>query len=171
MKKKLISRLCAVVMSFGLIAAPIGESIDATPIVLKANAVANNTTVSLSGYIWQDVLQGKNIQYYNDIYDSKDISVSSIEVQLLNNRTNEIQFTYTNDDGFYKFENVSVSSLSNYSIKIEYDGLDYTLVTPNTTFDATNFNSSSKAYENTSKRTMLNSYGENITSGKSEAIN
>ncbi|MBR1384334.1 MAG: PASTA domain-containing protein [Ruminococcus sp.] len=127
--------------------------------------VKTPATISLSGYVWEDLKHGKSEQVYDNRRGSDDIYLSGKEVQLINNRTKTTQYAYTDNVGLFSFNNVRVSELSECTIKFDYNGLVYTLVDSSKDFSESR---RSRANEDTIRRKTLNSMGLNITSGKKE---
>ena len=125
--------------------------------------------VKLSGYVWVDMVSGKQ-SYRNDLYkedndfDTADILLDGIKVRLKDKTTGEtIKETTTselgrytgdrgnNGHGEYLFTDVLIDKLQDYYIEFEYDGLTYTNVVPHI-----DKNNGSKSAENATVRDNFN---------------
>ncbi len=136
--------------------------------------------VKLSGYVWVDMVAGKQ-SYRNDLYkedndfDTADILLDGIKVRLKDKITGEtIKETTTselgrytgdrgnNGHGEYLFTDVLTDKLQDYYIEFEYDGLTYTNVIPNI-----DKNNGSKSAENATVRDNFNKKFS-VVEGKSQ---
>ncbi|WP_024859093.1 S8 family serine peptidase [Ruminococcus albus] len=176
MKNKLALKVLSAVTSFALVFSTSGAL--PNKILEKDNAIqasaASIDNITLSGYCWHDIYYlMKNESAKDDKYgflegnsNYSDEGFSNAKVKLVNKKTNSVINTYTDENGYYKFENVSASNLANYSIELEYNGLNYTTSPTNYDFNSASFNSTSKADEDINRRNVINRMGLNITSGK-----
>ena len=149
--------------------------------------------IDLSGFVWEDKLGGvKEISYatYGDGIFAKinenegDEKLGEITVRLIDKDGKIVKETKTNSEddntngikkGEYKFTNVLIDKLADYSIEFEYDGLKYTSVTPKAIMDKDEYNNkyepdiadinevNSKAAEIVQQRKDLNSAFTEIT--------
>lgn len=112
--------------------------------------------VKLSGYVWEDVISGKQ-STRNDLFkdndlDDSDILLDGITVRLKDRTTGEtVKEGTTADGGSYLFTDVLIEKLQDYYIEFEYDGLTYTNVIPHEDRD-----NGSKAAENPEVRDRFN---------------
>ncbi len=114
------------------------------------------TEIRLSGYVWEDRVDGKT-SIRNDLYDDSTIDrlVEGITVKLKDSTGNVIKQTITNSNGAYTFTEVPLTNLDTHYIEFEYDGLDYANVSSNITVA-----NGSKAIENVNTR---NTFDNNFT--------
>lgn len=176
MKNKLALKVLSAVTSFALVFSTSGAL--PNKILEKDNAIqasaASTDNITLSGYCWHDIYYlMKNESVKDDKYgflegnsNYSDEGFSNAKVKLINKKTDSVINTYTDENGYYKFENVSVSNLANYSIEFEYNGLDYTTSPSSVNFTSSSFYCTSKADEDINRRNVINRMGLNITSGK-----
>ena len=112
--------------------------------------------VKLSGYVWEDVISGKqstrNDLFQDNDLDDADILLDGITVRLKNRETGEtVKEGTTSDGGAYLFTDVLIEDLDKYYIEFEYDGLTYTNVIPHIDKD-----NGSKSAENAEVRDRFN---------------
>lgn len=112
--------------------------------------------VKLSGYVWEDVISGKqstrNDLFQDNDLDDADILLDGITVRLKNRETGEtVKEGTTSDGGAYLFTDVLIEDLDKYYIEFEYDGLTYTNVIPHIDRD-----NGSKSAENAEVRDRFN---------------
>lgn len=100
---------------------------------------AGDTPISISGFAWIDVPNGK-VNQYNNTYDSGETRLSGITVKLIENDTNkEIARTTTNSNGEYTFSNVcTYNNVQNYHVEFDYSNTDYSKYYPVTTSNSEN---------------------------------
>lgn len=100
---------------------------------------AGDTPISISGFAWIDVANGK-VNETNNIYDNGETQLSGITVKLIENDTNkEIATTKTNSNGEYTFNNVcTYNNVQNYHIEFDYSNTQYTKYYPVTVSTETN---------------------------------
>lgn len=108
------------------------ENIDSDKVDL-VTAKNEQKYVDLSGFVWEDVIDGKssirNGKYNTpeeNTVDENDKLLQGVTVNLKTIDKNEIKGTATTDsEGKYKFEKVEIDSLSNLYIEFVYNGMSY----------------------------------------------
>ncbi|MDO5557509.1 MAG: SpaA isopeptide-forming pilin-related protein [Clostridia bacterium] len=128
----------------------------------KSLTVTNERQIiDFKGYVWEE-------KHDNNLYGSGDRLLSGIVVKLINTRTGSvIQTTTTARDGSYKFNNINLPSIRNYSsyspnrlnvkIVFEYDGFEFECV------NYSSQTSGSKAIESVTNRKNLNQRFAQVT--------
>lgn len=129
--------------------------------------------VDLSGFVWEDVIDGKssirNGKYNTpeeNTADENDKLLQGVTVNLKTIDKNEIKGTATTDsEGKYKFEKVEIDSLSNLYIEFVYNGMSYqNVVTSPEGLTYGNANTS-KAIEGPARQEFNNKF-QTITNNK-----
>ena len=156
------------------------------PVITQFEAVNEQDYISVSGYVWEDGLQGKNItnrdskrriagSYIGMDLESLDYNIQNIKVALMkritfNGKSAELTIATTDTDvnGKYSFSKLKIKDLANYYIKFTYDGITYQAtdvdlnstglqtVTGSPTFASTPSSETSKATEIVQQRNTLN---------------
>ena len=142
--------------------------------------------IDLSGYVWEDMLNGKdnarNNLFQNDQYDDKDKLVPGVKVILHDTVRNRELVTWTNENGEYHFgsrnedltytdDTLRIADLDKYYIEFEYNGVKYRNVKLNPDVNVTNASraseevSSGKSDEDSSVRQRFNERFSTISSG------
>ena len=142
--------------------------------------------IDLSGYVWEDMLNGKdnarNNLFQNDQYDDKDKLVPGVKVILHDTVRNRELVTWTNENGEYHFgsrnedltysdDTLRIADLDKYYIEFEYNGVKYRNVKLNSDVNVTNASraseevSSGKSDEDSSVRQRFNERFSTISSG------
>ena len=117
----------------------------------------NQKWIKLSGYVWTDMIFGKDTQrnnlFQDNTYDKNDKLMPGVPVRLKSKSKGEVlQETVTDENGAYLFEDVLIEELEDYYIEFEYDGLIYTNVIP----DLNHEENGSKAAEGKEERKGFN---------------
>ena len=141
--------------------------------------------IDLSGYVWEDMLNGKdnarNNLFQNDQYDDKDKLVSGVKVILHDTVRNRELVTWTNENGEYHFgsrnedltytdDTLRIADLDKYYIEFEYNGVKYRNVKLNSDVNVTNASraseevASGKSDEDSSVRQRFNERFSTISS-------
>ena len=145
------------------------------------------TDISISGIVWEDVLQDKNTKARNSVLDEDDNKINGILVRLIDKTTGKVVTrtdgreqatkTYYNADtkqnGYYKFDKVKIEKLADYYVEFTYDGITYqSVITPEKSTDEIKLTDSntSKANETSSVRNSLNNAFKELT-GEGQIIN
>lgn len=120
--------------------------------------------ISIKGYVWLDVVNGKNAtgrdnKYYKDDKETDrtkvDQLMEGITVELVDITTGNVEQTAVTDaNGAYRFDNVSIDKLSDYIVRFVYDGYTYQDVISDYN-EVEDLENTSKAVENKT-RTNLN---------------
>ena len=142
--------------------------------------------IDLSGYVWEDMLNGKdnarNNLFQNDQYDDKDKLVPGVKVILHDTVRNRELVTWTNENGEYHFgsrnedltytdDTLRIADLDKYYIEFEYNGVKYRNVKLNPDVNVTNASraseevASGKSDEDSSVRQRFNERFSTISSG------
>ena len=142
--------------------------------------------IDLSGYVWEDMLNGKdnarNDLFQNDQYDDKDKLVPGVKVILHDTVRNRELVTWTNENGEYHFgsrnedltytdDTLRIADLDKYYIEFEYNGVKYRNVKLNPDVNVTNASraseevASGKSDEDSSVRQRFNERFSTISSG------
>ena len=142
--------------------------------------------IDLSGYVWEDMLNGKdnarNNLFQNDQYDDKDKLVPGVKVILHDTVRNRELVTWTNENGEYHFgsrnedltytdDTLRIADLDKYYIEFEYNGVKYRNVKLNPDVNVTNASraseevSSGKSDEDSSVRQRFDERFSTISSG------
>ena len=142
--------------------------------------------IDLSGYVWEDMLNGKdnarNDLFQNDQYDDKDKLVPGVKVILHDTVRNRELVTWTNENGEYHFgsrnedltytdDTLRIADLDKYYIEFEYNGVKYRNVKLNSDVNVTNASraseevASGKSDEDSSVRQRFNERFSTISSG------
>lgn len=120
--------------------------------------------VRISGYVWEDMPEGKD-NVMDDLYKaSADKLVQGVKVTLHNTKTGRSYVKWTDSKGAYLFgskdangkysdDNILLRDIDNYYIEIEYNGMKYTNVVPHV--DREN---GSKMIEGTNRPTYNNKF-------------
>ena len=134
--------------------------------------------IDLSGYVWEDMLNGKdnarNDLFQNDQYDDKDKLVPGVKVILHDTVRNRELVTWTNENGEYHFgsrnedltytdDTLRIADLDKYYIEFEYNGVKYRNVKLNSDVNVTNASRASD--EDSSVRQRFNERFSTISSG------
>lgn len=136
--------------------------------------------IKISGNVWEDVLQGKNDQYYNNLLGEEDNRINGIEVRLMDKTTNQVVKTTktaydetTKTNGVYRFEKVEIEKLANYYIEFIYDGITYTTVTTpkESNIKITDENTTKAAENQDSRKTLNNAFTELTGEGQKLTYN
>ena len=151
------------------------EVTNTTVPVSLANNVYSSTVVNfnnkqlyvdLSGYVFEDIGDGKTTTR-NDLYDSDgDRLVQGITVRLKDSSNGQVLHeTVTNSSGRYEFKHldIEIAELGHYYIEFEYNGLKYTNVIKNL-----NVSNGSKAEEKEADRTEFNNSYSSIVGGSTK---
>ena len=141
--------------------------------------------IDLSGYVWEDMLNGKdnarNNLFQNDQYDDKDKLVPGVKVILHDTVRNRELVTWTNENGEYHFgsrnedltytdDTLRIADLDKYYIEFEYNGVKYRNVKLNSDVNVTNASraseevASGKSDEDSSVRQRFNERFSTISS-------
>lgn len=137
--------------------------------------------IDLSGYIWEDMLNGKDNSGRNDLYDEPDKRVPGVKVILHDTVRNRELVTWTNEDGEYHFgsrnedltysdDTLRIADLDKYYIEFEYNGVKYRNVKLNADVNVTNASraseeiASGKQNEDSTIRQKFNEKFSTITS-------
>lgn len=112
---------------------------------------------TISGFVWQDVPAGKENEF-NNLFDDNENKLSGITVELIDGSGNVIKTTTTSNGG-YSFRDLDYDFIDNYSVRIQYNGYEYTSVQKIETAK-----SGSKGTENFGERTQLNAQYNPISS-------
>ena len=142
--------------------------------------------IDLSGYVWEDMLNGKdnarNDLFQNDQYDDKDKLLPGVKVILHDTVRNRELVTWTNENGEYHFgsrnedltytdDTLRIADLDKYYIEFEYNGVKYRNVKLNSDVNVTNASraseevASGKSDEDSSVRQRFNERFSTISSG------
>ena len=138
----------------------------------------------LSGYVWEDMLNGKDNSGRNDLYDEPDKKVPGVKVKLYK-EGQLIGETWTDNEGKYSFgsrengksnaenyskDNILLEDASKYYVEFEYNGVKYRNVKLNIDPTKTNVSraseeiASGKSNENSEERQKFNEKFSTITS-------
>lgn len=137
--------------------------------------------IDLSGYVWEDMLNGKDNSGRNDLYDEPDKRVPGVKVILHDTVRNRELVTWTNEDGEYHFgsrnedltysdDTLRIADLDKYYIEFEYNGVKYRNVKLNADVNVTNASraseeiASGKQNEDSTIRQKFNEKFSTITS-------
>ena len=138
--------------------------------------------IDLSGYVWEDMLNGKDNSGRNDLYDEPDKRVPGVKVILHDTVRNRELVTWTNENGEYHFgsrnedltytdDTLRIADLDKYYIEFEYNGVKYRNVKLNPDVNVTNASraseevASGKSDEDSSVRQRFNERFSTISSG------
>lgn len=134
--------------------------------------------IKISGKVWEDMLQGKNIQTRDGKFSSGDKLIEGIEVVLFDRQTQQRVSTFTDANGEYTFEKVRIRASENsetadylkyYVIMFKYDGIIYESTIGSEeevqryNDDGTINETSPKAFDHKNLRTQLNNLFKDIT--------
>ena len=127
----------------------------------------------LSGYVWEDMLDGKSNNYDNVFTEGTDKGVEGVKV-ILYNDGNVVGETWTNAEGKYTFgdrtedlhytpDTILIDDLfaGKYHVEFEYNGIKYSNVEPQLDIET-----GSKAIEGNTVRTEFNNKFTVITTDK-----
>lgn len=137
--------------------------------------------IDMSGYVWEDMLNGKDNSGRNDLYDEPDKRVPGVKVILHDTVRNRELVTWTNENGEYHFgsrnkdltytdDTLRIADLDKYYIEFEYNGVKYRNVKLNTDVNISNASraseerASGKSNENSEERQRFNEKFSTITS-------
>ena len=137
--------------------------------------------IDMSGYVWEDMLNGKDNSGRNDLYDEPDKRVPGVKVILHDTVRNRELVTWTNENGEYHFgsrnkdltytdDTLRIADLDKYYIEFEYNGVKYRNVKLNTDINIANASraseeiASGKSNENSEERQRFNEKFSTITS-------
>ena len=137
--------------------------------------------IDMSGYVWEDMLNGKDNSGRNDLYDEPDKRVPGVKVILHDTVRNRELVTWTNENGEYHFgsrnkdltytdDTLRIVDLDKYYIEFEYNGVKYRNVKLNTDINIANASraseerASGKSNENSEERQRFNEKFSTITS-------
>ncbi|MBO4816060.1 MAG: hypothetical protein J5507_03965 [Clostridia bacterium] len=109
--------------------------------------VTNKKIVSLEGRVWQDISKDKE-KFVGDSVYKEDIDklLAGIKVSLYNADNKVIVTTATDNQGYYKFENLNYWDLAGCYVGFSYDNINYVVVDP---FVEKDIKINSKAIEET----------------------
>ena len=137
--------------------------------------------IDMSGYVWEDMLNGKDNSGRNNLYDEPDKRVPGVKVILHDTVRNRELVAWTNENGEYHFgsrnsdltyseDTLRIADLDKYYIEFEYNGVKYRNVKLNTDANVTNASraseeiASGKSNENSEERQRFNERFSTITS-------
>ncbi len=81
-----------------------------------------DTTMKLGGYVWEDVLEGKE-NLADGRKTENDLVIPNIQVTLFEQGGKKVSTTFTNSDGYYEFSGLNIQK--KYYVEFEYNGLVY----------------------------------------------
>ena len=109
-----------------------------------AISVPNSKKISISGYVWLDIVPESKLTDTNGLWDTNEERISGVIVRLMKkgNPPTEVATTTTGNDGSYVFKDlISRYSLKDYYIEFNYNGTNYKKYIP-VAFNATSTNGS-----------------------------
>lgn len=180
-------------VAYGKITRDIDKNDITKPVITEFEAQNEQNYINISGYVWEDGLQGKNTtnrdskkkisgNYNGTDLDGLDYNIQNIKVALMkritfNGKSTELQIATTDTDanGKYSFTKLKLKDLANYYIKFTYDGITYQAtdvdlktcglqtVTGSPTFASVPSSETSKATEVAQQRNTLNQAFKELT--------
>ena len=113
-------------------------------------SIKNDLIISISGYVWKDIVPESKLTDTNNLWDTNEERVSGVTVRLMKkgNPPTEVATTTTGNDGSYVFKDlISRYSLKDYYIEFNYNGTNYKKYIP-VAFGATSTNGSKAIVQN-----------------------